>query len=115
MLVAVKTDSVAQAMREKFVVWPVPGGGDDRARRVVYCSRKFPFACGIERGVLRFPDNFVRALDFVGWLAKNSGAGHVGRVALDFTAAIDQHHISFAQRLRLNRAVRKRSGRANQG
>src|SRR5882724_7241270 len=99
MFVAVEANSMAEAMSKEFVVRSVPGRGDDTTRGVVHGSRQFAFLRRIERSVLRFPYEFIGLPNFFRWLAENSCTRDVRWVAFDFTAAIEQHHVAFAQRL----------------
>src|SRR5690349_11387172 len=110
MLVAVEPESVADAVREIFVIGSVAGAGDDGARGIVDGAGEAALARRIKSGVLRFADDFVHAPHFFRRLAEDPRARYVGVVAFDFTAAVNEHDVAFLQRLRLDGAVRQGGG-----
>src|SRR5882672_11053483 len=110
MFVAIEADAVAQAVREKFVVWAEAAGGNHGTGCIIYCAREFAAACGVESGILRSADNVVNLAHFFRWLAKYTSARNVRIVAFQFAAAINQYDVTFLERLRFDAAVRE-SGR----
>src|SRR5262249_1005594 len=109
MLVTVEADAVTQAMSEEFVVGAEAAVDDDGAGSSIDSAGEAASACGVERSVLRLADEIEYAQSFVAGLAEDAGAGDVGCIAFDAAAAVDQHHVTFAQCARLDGTVGERS------
>ena len=104
-LVHVHADSVADAVGEVFVIRAEAGGGDDVACCGVDRLHFDAGASGGEGGGLRLVHDVEYALLAVGGFAVDEAAGHVGLVALDEAAVVDEDDLVFADDLRGGRAV----------
>src|SRR5580704_7665977 len=98
MFVAVEADAVAETVGEEFVAGAVACGGHDGASGIVDCAGEASDASGVESGILGFAQSVEYVDEFVGWLfGEDDRAGHVGLVALDLSAAVDQDNVSGLQ------------------
>ena len=104
-LVHVHADAVADAVGEVFVVGAEAGGGDDVACGGVYGLHLRAGTGGGEGCGLGLVDDVEYALLAVGGLAVDEASGHVGLIALDEAAVVDEDDLTFADDLRGGRAV----------
>lgn len=95
MLVAIEADAVSETVSEIFVAGAKTGGSDDAACGVIDGAGKLAGTGGVESGVLGFAHGFVGVLNFFGGLAEDGGASHIGLVAVDGTAAINEYDVTF--------------------
>jgi hypothetical protein len=104
-LVHVHANAVADAVGEVLVVRAEAGGGDDVAGRGIDRLHFNAGARGGESGSLGLMHDIEGALLAVGRLAVDEAAGHVGLIALDVAAVVDEDDLVFPDDLRAGRAV----------
>ncbi len=107
-LVHVHADTVADAVREGFIVGAEAGRGDDLAGGVVDGVAGNAGLSGGERGGLGAVDDVEDLFLPVGWLAVDEAAGDIGLVAFDGAAVVDEDDLAFADDLWAGAAVRER-------
>lgn len=104
-LVTVHADAVAEAVGEVLVIGAVVGVGDDFACGVVdRVAWNAGTGCG-ERGCLSLVHDIKDLLLLVGGFTEDEGARHVGLIALDGAAIVDEDDLVLADDLRLEGAV----------
>ena len=102
-LVDIKAEGVAEAVAE---VLAVAGLGDDVARGGVDLIAGDAGAGGGDTGKLRFEDDVVDVLHFVGSVADGDGSGHVGAVAMLEAAEVHGHEVALVDDLVAGDAMR---------
>src|SRR5262245_18176288 len=110
MLVTVEANPVAETMREELVVWTETSRYDYGTGCVIDGAGKSATTRGVESGVLCAANQLVGAGHFFSGLAEDSCSSDVRGISFQFAAAIDEDDITFLERMRLDRAVRKCGG-----
>src|SRR5689334_2975895 len=106
-LVSVHSDAVTEPMGEVFVIRTVAGVCDHLARGRVHRLSLYSGLCGRECRRLRTMHDLKVLLHLVARLAKDEGAADVRFVSFSGAATVDEQDRSFANHLRLHRAVRQ--------